>query len=336
LLGSRIAPTAFAIALIAAGQSSTLTGTLAGQITMEGFLHFRMRPWLRRLITRSLAILPAIVVILKTGEQGTTGLLVLSQVILSLQLPFAVVPLVKFTGSRVRMGMFASPVFVSTLAWLVAGIIIYLNGQLAFEQIHKWTIAAGRYQWLVLGTAVPISGALALLLLWMIVRPEGELPEPRTVSASEVADRASAMSRSIRRVGVALAAENEDAPMLAEAIALARTHGAEILLLHIVEGVGGQYHGNRAGDVEFHNDDKYMSMLAARLRKDVDGAIPAIDYKLGYGNVRREIVRLTLEAKVDILVMGGHGHGTIGDILRGTTIDAVRHGIKIPVLAVRQ
>jgi manganese transport protein len=336
LLGTKLAPTVFAIALIAAGQSSTLTGTLAGQITMEGFLHFRMRPWLRRLITRSLAILPAILVILKTGEQGTTGLLVLSQVILSLQLPFAVVPLVKFTGSRVRMGQFASPLIVSIFAWLVAAIIILLNGQLVYEQIAEWSSAAGAYRILVLSTAIPLTAGLGLLLLWMIVRPEGELPEPREVSANDVAEAAARMSRTIGRIGVALAAENQDAPMLAEAIALARTHGAEILLLHIVEGVGGQYHGNRAGDNEFHSDDKYMSNLAARLRRDMDGAIPAIEYKLGYGNVRREIVRLSLEAKLDLLVMGGHGHGTISDILRGTTIDAVRHGLTIPVLAVRQ
>src|SRR4051794_25257945 len=104
LLGSKLAPITFAIALICAGQSSTITGTLAGQITMEGFLHFRIRPWLRRLITRSMAIIPAVIVIAISGEHGTTRLLVLSQVILSLQLPFAVVPLVKFTASRKKMG----------------------------------------------------------------------------------------------------------------------------------------------------------------------------------------------------------------------------------------
>src|SRR5207248_926245 len=111
LLGTRVAPFAFALALICAGQSSTITGTLAGQITMEGFLHFRMRPWLRRLITRSLAIVPAVVVITINGEGGTMRLLVLSQVILSLQLPFAVVPLVKFTSSKLRMQRFASPMW---------------------------------------------------------------------------------------------------------------------------------------------------------------------------------------------------------------------------------
>src|SRR5262249_18703261 len=106
LLGTKVAPVVFAIALICAGQSSTITGTLAGQITMEGFLHFRIRPWLRRLITRSLAIIPAVIVIGISGEHGTTRLLVVSQVILSLQLPFAVVPLVKFTASRRKMGPF--------------------------------------------------------------------------------------------------------------------------------------------------------------------------------------------------------------------------------------
>jgi manganese transport protein len=188
----------------------------------------------------------------------------------------------------------------------------------------------------VLGLSISIATALGALLLWMIIRPEAEPVEPPVVSADEVANAAAVMSRSIRRIGVALAAEKEDAPMLSEAMAQARTHGAEILLIHIVEGVGGQYHGPRAGDIEFHHDDKYMRELVTRLRHDLDGAIPSIEYKLGYGDVRREIIRLSQENHVDLLVMGGHGHGTIGDLLRGTTIDAVRHGLKVPVLAVRQ
>ena len=353
LLG-RVAPTAFAIALIAAGQSSTITGTLAGQITMEGFLHFRIRPWLRRLITRAIAIAPAVIVILKTGEESTTALLVLSQVILSLQLPFAVVPLVKFTSSRARMGKFASPLIVTILAWIVASIIIYLNAQLVFEKIGKWSDAAGEYRWLVLATAVPISLGLGGLLLWMTFRREGPREEPRgfeptpvpqgaeeervavtAALAGQVASAAALMSRSIKRVGVALAAEVEDVPMLAEAIALSRMHGAEIFLLHIVEGVGGQYHGNRAGDVEFRQDEQYLRDVKTRLQTELASAVPIIHLALGYGDVRREIVRLSRENQIDLLVMGGHGHGAIGDILRGTTIDAVRHGLKIPVLAVR-
>ncbi|MBI4459729.1 MAG: Nramp family divalent metal transporter, partial [Acidobacteria bacterium] len=127
LVGVSLSSTLFAIALLCAGQSSTLTGTLAGQIVMEGFLRIRIRPWLRRLITRSLAIIPAAAVIAIQGEQGTYQLLILSQVILSFQLPFAIVPLVQFTGSRAAMGRFANPGWLQALAWTVAGIIIFLN-----------------------------------------------------------------------------------------------------------------------------------------------------------------------------------------------------------------
>ena len=127
LVGTALSSTLFAIALLCAGQSSTITGTLAGQIVMEGFLQIRIRPWLRRLITRSLAIIPAVIVIVLKGEQGTYQLLILSQVILSFQLPFAIVPLVQFTSSREKMGRFANPRWLKAIAWLVAGFIIALN-----------------------------------------------------------------------------------------------------------------------------------------------------------------------------------------------------------------
>jgi manganese transport protein len=127
LVGTSLSSVLFAIALLCAGQSSTLTGTLAGQIVMEGFLRIRIRPWLRRLITRSLAIIPATVVIALQGERGSYQLLILSQVILSLQLPFAIVPLVQFTSSRDKMGRFANPTWLKVIAWIVAGFIISLN-----------------------------------------------------------------------------------------------------------------------------------------------------------------------------------------------------------------
>lgn len=127
MLGAPLASTIFALALLASGQNSTLTGTLAGQIVMEGFLQIRLRPWLRRLITRLIAIVPAVVVTAMYGEQGTADLLVLSQVILSLQLSFAVIPLVMFTSSRKKMGDFVNPVWVQALAWTTAAIIVTLN-----------------------------------------------------------------------------------------------------------------------------------------------------------------------------------------------------------------
>jgi manganese transport protein len=130
VLGASFASTLFACALLASGQNSTLTGTLAGQIVMEGFLNLRLKPWLRRLITRSIAIIPAVIVIGFYGEGKVTSLLILSQVVLSFQLPFAVIPLVQFTSSRGKMGVFANSRFTSVLAWTVAAAILVFNAEL--------------------------------------------------------------------------------------------------------------------------------------------------------------------------------------------------------------
>lgn len=133
VLGASLASMVFAIALLASGQNSTLTGTLAGQIVMEGFLNIRLRPWMRRLITRLIAIIPAVIVAIMYGESGVGKLLILSQVILSLQLSFAVVPLVLFTSDKKKMGQFTNPWPISTIAWIVTGIIIFLNMYLLIQ-----------------------------------------------------------------------------------------------------------------------------------------------------------------------------------------------------------
>jgi manganese transport protein len=127
LLGTQLASTLFAVALLFSGQNATLTGTLAGQIVMEGFLNIRLRPWLRRLITRLIAIIPALFTVAFYGERGTGALLILSQVVLSLQLPFAVFPLVMFVGSRKKMGPLVAPRWMLTLAWPTAVVIAALN-----------------------------------------------------------------------------------------------------------------------------------------------------------------------------------------------------------------
>ena len=134
-LGVGVASTLFAVALLASGQNSTLTGTLAGQIVMEGFLNIRLRPWLRRLITRAIAIVPAVVVIGVFGEAHTTELLVASQVVLSMQLGFAVWPLLRFTGERAKMGEFTNPAWIRALGWSAAALIISLNVKLLFDTI---------------------------------------------------------------------------------------------------------------------------------------------------------------------------------------------------------
>ncbi len=139
VLGAPLASTLFAVALLASGQNSTLTGTLAGQIVMEGFLNIRLRPWVRRLITRLIAIVPAVIVAGLYGERGVGELLILSQVILSLQLSFAVVPLVLFTGQRAKMGAFTNPLWLASAAWFITMVIAGLNAYLLYETIHAWT-----------------------------------------------------------------------------------------------------------------------------------------------------------------------------------------------------
>jgi manganese transport protein len=130
VLGVSVASTVFACALLASGQNSTLTGTLAGQIVMEGFLNIRLKPWLRRLITRAMAITPAALVIGFAGEGKVTSLIILSQVILSFQLPFAIIPLIQFTGDRAKMGTLVNSRLTQGIAWFVAVLIIFFNGEL--------------------------------------------------------------------------------------------------------------------------------------------------------------------------------------------------------------
>ncbi len=140
VLGVPLAGMLFAVALLASGQNSTLTGTLAGQIVMEGFLNIRLRPWMRRIITRSVAIVPAVIVALMYGEKGVGQLLVLSQVILSMQLSFAVIPLVKFTSDKTKMGKFVNALWLQILSWTITAIIVVLNLYLLFQTVRLWLV----------------------------------------------------------------------------------------------------------------------------------------------------------------------------------------------------
>ena len=171
LLGSRWAPILFAVALIAAGQSSTITGTLAGQIVMEGYLHLRIQPWLRRLITRLIAIVPAFLVIYLMGESKTGELLIFSQVILSLQLGFAIIPLIHMVSDKQKMGEFVIKPVVKVAAWVIALIIVTLNVLLVLGKIGEWIAAAGDHAYILWLTVVPVVSAAFLLLLYLIFRP---------------------------------------------------------------------------------------------------------------------------------------------------------------------
>lgn len=336
LLGAHIAPVAFALALLCAGQSSTVTGTLAGQITMEGFLHFRMRPWLRRMISRGLAITPAVIVIGIAGEQSVYGLLILSQVILSLQLPFAVIPLIRFTNSKLKMGPFANNRVVKVLACCAAAIIVGLNGKLVWDTLTEWIESAGSYRPLVLFAAVPIAVSLALFLIWITFKREKAGVTPRAVSVDEIARAAFMPGQELKRIGVALETSENDGRTLAEGVALAKAYRAELILMHVVEGVGGQWYGAQTNDAESRHDVEYVESLAATLRGRIPTEeIPVIRAALGYGDVVRELVRLAEQEQLSLMVLGGHGHWGLADLWRGQTISGVRHSLKIPVFAVR-
>jgi manganese transport protein len=337
VLGTKIAPIAFAVVLLAAGQSSTMTGTLAGQVVMEGFVNLRMRPWTRRLVTRLLAIVPAVITVWFFGAAQMTNLLVLSQVILSLQLPFAVVPLLHFTSERARMGEFTNPRWVQVLGWIATAIIIGLNAALLASSINQWISSAGSWGIWIEIAVVPAAIAVSLLLAWLIVRPwlirHDVAPTAESAGRTTARDVAARISEPVyRRIGVALDHSPSDNVALEHAAALARLHGSELILIHVVEGVGGQLHGSESRDQERQGDQAYLEQLARALRQS--GA--AARGVLRFGNPARELSRAVADEGLDLLVLGSHGHGKIGDWLFGETAGTVRHAVHIPVLAVRE
>ena len=335
LLGTTMASVLFAVALLCAGQSSTLTGTMAGQIVMEGFLNFRMRPWLRRMITRLLAIIPAAITIYWFGEKGTYKLLILSQVILSMQLPFAVIPLIHFTNDRKRMGEFANRAWVRALAWPVAAIIVGLNLWLAWGVIKQWIVEAGEYRALVIVGVVPVSIGLLLLLLWVTLQPV--LPEwiRRVRQAPMQLPESVAVNLTApvyERILVPLDHTNRDRAAISHAAAMARSHKAKLYLLHVEEDVTSQVYGPMASTAEVEAGGKYLECIVARLREQAIDVEVVVRYSK---SPRDEIVALAKELRSDLLVMGAHGHSGIRDLVYGTTINWVRHRLDVPILVVR-
>ncbi|MCC6588436.1 MAG: Nramp family divalent metal transporter [Bryobacterales bacterium] len=336
LLGTTFASVLFAVALLASGQSSTVTGTMAGQIVMEGFLNFRMRPWLRRLITRMLAIVPAAITVAVAGEQGTYKLLILSQVILSMQLPFAVIPLIQFTSDRQRMGEFTSPAWVRLLAWLAALVIVGLNVWLVIQTFGSWLGAAGEWRWVVGLIIIPFGSALAVLLAYVAFHPV--LPEPwRQLGKALKVTPPVTVSQTLhpptyRSILVPLDHTERDRDAVAHSAALARGHGAKLLLMHVEEGVTSQIYGAEASTEEVLSGERYFEGIASALS---DQGIEVELIVRFSGKPSQEIVRVANDLRPDLVVMAAHGHKWWKDIILGTTINAVRHELKIPVLIVR-
>src|SRR5215471_7456723 len=179
-LGTKLAPTLFAVALIASGQSATITGTLAGQIVMEGYLHLRINPWLRRLITRLIAIIPAVIVILINGENNIDSLLILSQVVLSLQLSFAIIPLIHFVSDKQTMGTFTIKPIVKITAWLITAILVYLNIRMVVGQSFDYFATSSNVFWkvmIIIGAVIFVALLVIAFVYPLMSKRRRDMPE---------------------------------------------------------------------------------------------------------------------------------------------------------------
>ena len=334
LLGTTAASILFGAALLCSGQSSTLTGTMAGQIVMEGFLHFRMQPWLRRAVTRFLAITPAVITIYLFGNAGTYRLIILSQVILSLQLPFAVIPLVHFTSDRKRMGAFTNGLSVKLSAWACAGFILVLNIWLLWQQTTEWIQGSGAWRPLIMGASgIAAIGFAALLWIVMLEPWFRRAPLEGSRVAVPAADEHLPMlpAQAYHRILVPLDHSASDRQALANALSLAKSHKAQIVLLHVEEGITSQLFGSQASTAEIQEGEDYLEHVASSLREQ--GV--AVEIVVRHGNKpASDIARVVRTSGVDLVVMASHGHRGIKDLIFGTTINSVRHDVKVPLLIV--
>lgn len=325
LLGTALASGLFAIALLASGQSSTLTGTFAGQIVMEGFLNLRLRPWLRRVITRFLAIIPAVITVYYWGAKGTLDLIILSQVILSMQLPFAVIPLIRFTSDQGRMGEFANRNWVKALAWSVAFVILGLNFWYAGGMLIPWARAAAWHAMLV----VPVSAAIIGLLGWITFA--GGKVSARDSKGEGIRVAADLPAPVYRRILVPLDHSSRDRAAIAHSAAMAKVHGSVLHLLHVEEGVTSALFGPMASDAEIQSGEDYFRGIMEALATDGVQA----ELTVAHGrSPKDEIIRAAREIHPDLIVMGAHGHRGLKDLIFGNTINGVRHEARAPVLVV--
>lgn len=333
LMGTAVASVLFGAALLCSGQSSTLTGTMAGQIIMEGFLHLRLQPWLRRAVTRCLAIVPAALTVYWAGDAGTYRLIIFSQVVLSMQLPFAVIPLVHFTSDRKRMGQFANGFWLKAAAWPCAVFILLLDIWLLFDQVRDWTTASSHGA--LVAVCCSVAGLGFGVLLAMVVFWPWLSRAPRSTArvAVKMADQSapSFRMRSFSRILVPLDHSDSDRAALSNALTLAKMYQGRIILLHVEEGVTSRLFGSLSSTAEIAEGQDYLSNIAASLEQQ-NVAVSAV---VRHGNSpAKEIAAAVEELKPDLVVMASHGHRGLKDLIFGTTINNVRHRVGVPLLVV--
>lgn len=328
LMGTEWASKLFAIALILAGQSSTVTGTLAGQIVMEGYLRLRISPLLRRLITRLIAILPAIFVILWAGEEKVGELLIFSQVILSMQLAFAVIPLIHFVSDKVKMGEFAIKPFVKVLSWIVALIIAGLNFKLVYEEVASW-INKFNNIYLTLFLLAASLGLLFLLLMTIFYPLVKKGRVTRLDVHSTFEDLSFVASPAFSKILLALDFSPSDEKVINQALRIgANNNKVKFLLTHVVESASVKYSGEVTHDFESRKDLEQLKKYVDYL-KDLGFDV---SYELVFNDRVDAIAALIDKESVDLLIVGSHGHKGIKDLIFGETVNRLRHAVDIPVL----
>ena len=328
LLGTKMASILFAVALIAAGQSSTITGTLAGQIVMEGHLRLRINPLLRRLITRLLAIIPAVIVIGISGEGRVDQLLVFSQVVLSLQLGFAVIPLIHFVSDKKKMGIFRIKIITRFFAWMIAALLLYLNLKLVLEEGRHFFNMPGYIVWKILSVLM-LLGALSLLF-YIFIHPWRSRAEEKDITLhGEGHDISRLEIPKFRKIAVALDFSPKDEKLLAFAIGQGGTD-SNYILIHVVESASARMLGKQSDDLETRTDQERLNSYQQSLEKNNCQSTT----RLGYIHRTKEIVRIVKEEEAEMLVIGAHGHTGLKDFIYGETVNTVRHELKIPVLIV--
>jgi manganese transport protein len=332
ILGTKWAPILFAVALIAAGQSSTITGTLAGQIVMEGYLNLRIQPWVRRIITRLIAIIPAVIVITIFGESVTGKLLILSQVILSLQLGFAIIPLIHFVSDKSKMKGFHISKTTQFVSWIVALIIVSLNIQLVYNEIEGW-LATSEDPLVLWLTVIPLSFAFLILLFYIVFRPfitrakidiHNHSPHNLNLQFSKKG------GYNKKDIAVTVDFTSSDEGAINSAFELGGTD-AKYTLIHVVETVGAMIYGDNIDDHETLIDDE----LLKEYKKMLTEKGFQVETELGFGTPDKVIPEIINKGKYDVLVMGTHGHTGFKDLLFGTTVDKLRHKISIPLFIVK-
>jgi len=331
LLGNRrLASILFAVALIAAGQSSTVTGTLAGQIVMEGYLRLRINPLVRRLITRLLAIIPTVIVILVAGPETVGSLLIFSQVLLSMQLAFAVIPLIIFVSDKAKMGIFVIKPIVKVISWIVAVLIVVLNFKLVYESGIDWMNNTNS----LLVKILIVGGELALivLLIFTIAYPFIQRKKETNINIhNEInMDVSQLQVKPFEKIALALDYSEKDLKVIQYAMQMAKSDTA-FVLIHIVESVSARMMEGQAHDYETIKDQEQLNIY---IKLFDDHGYKAYG-QLGFKSRTKEIARIVKENHCDLLIMGSHGHKTIKDWLLGETINTVRHMVQIPVFIAR-